>query len=166
MSRVSIDVKDDVKSLQMYGFNSLDKKIANYEIKELEIRREKAAAIELLNKRFFDFLMKIFYEYRENGISILFKNPEKELKLMDIMYERTYWITFDDKISGKQMTYLVHGYVSSCTILEIYEKIMTEVMPIYRNNKTIYERQKRLNQEIEKRDLKKNLEDTKAREKI
>lgn len=140
--------KSNKKSVKMYGFNSLEKVIMECEEKEAIIRKEKAAHIDLLNKRFFDFLMSIFYEFRDYGINLIFNNNDMELKLMDLKNERTYWLIFDDKVSGEKMEYLVQGYVSSCTITKVYRRIIDEVVPIYEKNKAIYERKERLKNEL------------------
>ena len=144
------------KKIRLYGFDALEKKIIECEKKERLIRSEKAEVIELLAKRFFNFLRDSFYEYRENGIDIIFKNADQELKLMDVMYEKTYWLIFDDKVSGKKMEYLVHALSSSYTLLQVYEKIMEDVIPLYEKNKKMYERKNKLTNDLKRLDEKNN----------
>lgn len=137
------DEKD--KGLKMYGAPSLRKKMEAFAIEEKRIQAERAKTVEILKKRFFDFLANNFYKFIENGIKIKFAHDGEEMKLMDIQYQGSYWVIFEDALSGKSNRYLVHCYPSSCTILEVYEKIQLEVIPMLMKNIAKFEREEKLN---------------------
>ena len=160
-------MEDNNLDISMYGYKALLNKHEKLDDEIRCLQEEKSKNVDLLKKRFFNFLYDCFYEFKDNGISMEFEINKVEIKLMDITNEYTYWIIFTDSISGERMNYLVHALASSCNILSVYEKIQKTIIPLYKNNKKMYDRKKLLNKEIDQvKKLTNNSDKLKTKEKI
>lgn len=130
--------------ITMYGSTAMQKDLASIRAEEEILNRKRGLAIEKLKTRFFDFLKECFDSFKGNGVGIYFKRGDAEIKLFDVINEYSYWVIFKDELSQKEIRYLVHALASSCTIMEVYEKIQKEIIPIYEENKKIFERERTL----------------------